>query len=473
MKNPANGRFTYGWSVAALVGIVSSALMAAAGNFTMTGPMGAARSEHTATLLTNGQVLVAGSIGYQSLSSAELYDPLTGTWGSAADLNTARGAHTATLLANGQVLVAGGVMDGSFTPLASTELYDPVGGGWTPTGDLNTGRLYHTATLLPYGQVLVVGGLSEPSGSRLASASAELYDPDSGAWNVARSMHTARVYFTATLLPNGKVLIVGGSDGLGYPTVYAGAELYDPSADSWTITGSMHARRYSHTATLLPSGKVLVAGGFDFNHTSETTIRVSSAEVYDPVTGVWTVTGSLNTAHANHTATLLPNGQVLVAGGYKPGGPYGDVITSSCEAYDPATGTWTVTGGFNTPRVHHTATLLSNGQVLVAGGVTPCGGFSLSSSELYDWTKPATVTPILLINPTKASSGAFQFRFTLTNAPNAPCSLLSVLSATNPSAPLTGWTWVGYPTEISPGLFQVSDPGATNAPQRFYRVTSQ
>src|SRR5581483_9519721 len=171
-------------------------------------------------------------------------------------------------------------------------------------------------------------------------------------WAATGSLNAARDSHTATLLPNGMVLAAGG---FGVSGVLASAELYDPASENWTSTGTLNTARAQHTATLLPDGMVLVAGGFDNG------INVSaSAELYDPASGTWTSTGSLNTARTSHTATLLPNGMVLVAGGF---GVSGDL--ASAELYDPASGTWTSTGSLNTARSLHTATLLPNGMVLV------------------------------------------------------------------------------------------------------------
>ena len=177
-------------------------------------------------------------------------------------------------------------------------------------------------------------------------------------WTATGSMGTARTGHTATLLQSGKVLVAGGSDGSVY---LSSAELYDPATGTWTSTGSLADARGNHTATLLPSGKVLVAGGLGSGFT-----YLSSTELYDPASGMWTATGSLGTARWGHTATLLPSGKVLVAGGFNAGS------LSSAELYDPASGTWTATGSMSTPRYGHTATLLPSGKVLVAGGIYFC-----------------------------------------------------------------------------------------------------
>jgi hypothetical protein len=241
-----------------------------------------------------------------------------------------------------------------------------LGGSFSTTGSLVVAREAHTATVLPNGKVLVVGGYN--SG---ALASAELYDPTTGAFSATGSMTTARYFPTATLLPNGKVLVAGGTDG---SLVVASAELYDPTTGTFSATGSMTSARYVHTATPLPGGKVLVAGGIDnFGNT------LPNAELYDPTTGTFSATGSMTTPRYQHTASLLPNGKVLV-----PGGADGSLVLASAELYDPTTGTFSATGSMTTARYVHTATLLPNGRVVVAGGYGS-SGFP-ASAELYDPT---------------------------------------------------------------------------------------
>src|SRR5215831_7747216 len=223
-----------------------------------------------------------------------------------ASLPNGRENHTATLLNNGKVLVAAGNVGD-----ATAVLYDPTTATWGFTGNLSTGRWGHTATLLSDGKVIVAGGADS---SRFGFAShIEVYDPATGIWTVSARLVTNRIYHTATLLRNGKVLIAAGSTHRQprlIPT--SDAELYDPSSGTSTATGSLSTARYDHSATLLANGKVLVAGGAtgDFGGG-----EVASAELYDPATGAWTFTGSMSFARSAHTATLLRNGQVLVAGG--------------------------------------------------------------------------------------------------------------------------------------------------------------
>ena len=230
-------------------------------------------------------------------------------------------------------------------------------------------------TLLPDGRVLVAGGSgsTERFGPKLASS--ELYDPAAGTWTVAGSMTERRHGHSATLLPNGTVLVVGGYDGRSNS-----AELYDPITGTWTRTGNLPEPFLGHSDILLSNGTVLIAGG-DVP-TGPGAIGSAHAAVYDPASGTWTATGNMNTARLAQAATLLPDGRALVSGGRSDGGP-GSATYASVELYDLDTRLWTPIADMTASRSGHTATLLPDGRVLVVGGVNDRGVDPLASAELF------------------------------------------------------------------------------------------
>jgi N-acetylneuraminic acid mutarotase len=293
------------------------------GTWAPTGSMATARESHTATVLADGRVLVAGGNSGGSFatifSSAEIYNPASGTWAPTGSMTHVRSGHTATLLNDGRVLVAGG-SDG--LPLASAEIYDPASDTWAATGSLSIARAGHTATLLGDGRVLVVGGVANSSATS-TQASAEIFNPASGTWAPTGSMATKRSSHTATGLADGLVLVTGGLtpvDTNGNIALTASTEIYNPATGSWTPTGSLTTARYRHTMTLLSDGRVLVAGGGNSGQ---------SAEIYAPASGTWAPTGSLTTFRSLHTATLLSDGRVLAAGGS------GNGTLASAEFFTP------------------------------------------------------------------------------------------------------------------------------------------
>jgi uncharacterized delta-60 repeat protein len=484
--------------------------------WTATGPLKKARSAHTATLLRDGRVLVAGGASSTEYpTDVELYDPATGTWTQASNsMATARSYHTATLLTDGTVLVAGGAF-GTYT--ASAEVYDSATGTWVPTGNsMSSGRAYHTATLLTNGKVLVAGGYDDSS---FYLSSANLYDPATGLWTPTEPLATARYGHIAVRLSDGRVLVAGGYGNAGS---LSSAELFDPATGTWTPVDSMNAARQLPSATLLPSGNVLVAGGYGNG------LALASAELFNPSTGKWTTTHAMAIPSYFHTATSLPDGRVMVAGGWNTN------EIARVELFDPWTGTWTTaSNSMAGARQVHTATLLPNGRVLVAGGRDSSGYLFTAElygngqaattvtlgnlSQTYDGApKPVSVTTtppglsvqlayngsanpptnagsytvigtvtdacyqgsttnLLVVSPAPSTlTGAKRlsdatFQFTFVNSPGAP---FSVLTTTNATLPLSAWTVLDGVTEIAPGQFQFTDPQATNYTQRFYLVRS-
>jgi hypothetical protein len=350
-------------------GMVAWAVPSLADGFSQAAPLTHARFAHTATLLTSGKVLVAaGATATDILNSAELYDPATNHWVDTGPLTAPRLRHTATLLPSGTVLVTGGIY--GLTTLASAELYDPATHTWSSAGSMSDARVGHTATLLPSGLVLVTGG---SNGTSIVRTS-DLYDPIHNTWSAGADQGNGRAYASATLMSSGSagVLLMGGEDASQQPR--GDGLFYELSIDNWVgPVGAFTVARKFHTATLLVSGKVLAAAGYDSS-------ALASAELYDPATSVWSTAGSLATARWSHTATLLPSGKVLVVAGVDPA----DNALTSAELYDPVANSWTTTGSLATARAQHTATLLPSGKVLVTGGQGAAPNFAdLASSELY------------------------------------------------------------------------------------------
>ena len=263
-----------------------------------------------------------GSDEAGAYKNTDLFDPGTGFFSVGPSTLDYRHNATATLLGNGKVLIAGGITnDVNHTRLATAELYDPVANSFAYTGSMHAARDFHVAAPLPNGNVLVAGG---GNGSGIALNSAEIYSPATGTFTLlAATMNERRDDATATLLTNGKVLIVGG---VNQDVPSGTAELFDYTNNTFTLVGATITPRHFHTATLLNDGRVLIAGGLDA--ATDTSHTLSDAQLYDPTTNTFTPTGSLNVGRFYHTATKLADGRVLVAGGYGVSG-----VTATAEIY--------------------------------------------------------------------------------------------------------------------------------------------
>lgn len=400
---------------------------ATANSWAPTGPMQVARSGQTATALPDGAVLVAGG----GTAAADLYDVQTGTFSPTGRMSTPRTDATATLLPSGLVLVAGGRHGGQ---LASAELYDPGTGTWSPTGSMLTARSSDTATLLPDGEVLVAGGGCNghhygcDGGSFLvALKSAELYDPTTGTWRKTGGMAVGRESFTATLLGDGNVLAAGGFHSCddSFCTDVASAEVYDPATGQWSPTRHLLAAREQATATLLPGGAVLVAGGLRLDPNGGRSTELTEAELYDPSSGRWSRTASMAEPHAGGTATELTNGWVLVTGG----------ATAASEIFEPHIDSWVSPDAMSTVRTDGTATLLADGHVLVTGGGDRAGQPQATAEVFLAGKGPlVTFTPAALsFGGQQVGSRSSAASFAVTNSGSGPLKVTGVaLSGAHP-----------------------------------------
>lgn len=331
--------------------------------------MSAARAAHTATPLSDGRILVAGGFAQEgSAQNAEVFEPGAGRFSQLPPMITPRHSHTATVLKSGKVLIVGGYGAGT-TTLATAEIFDPATNSFAPTGSLLTARANHTAVLLENGGVLVAGGAA-PGWNTLESA--ELYDPATGKFSSTGSMAAAREAHVAARLPDGRVLIAGGHRGRAPDiTLYSSAETYDPTTGVFTRVGDMRMRRHKHDAVLLPGGEVLINGGSDERDDRG---MYDSSELFDPKTGNFSAGPSMLLRRFKHlgSSIVLTSGLVLVSGG-----------APQAETYDPVIGRFVLVGGDARMAGQFSAVApLGNGEALITGGYGNGGG-PRSSAWLY------------------------------------------------------------------------------------------
>jgi MYXO-CTERM domain-containing protein len=338
------------------------------------------------TVLSSGRVLVAGGRTAAGITAtSHVYDPIANAWSATASMTTARSAHAAVLLRDGRVLVMGGGGNGlgAQAGLASAEILDPVAGTWSPAGTLATSRYYFSATRLRDGRVLVTGGVHPEviGGSTVYTtvAGAELYDPSSNAWSQAEPLATARHDHVATLLEDGRVLVTGGH-GADY---LRSTEIFDASTGHWSAGPDLSAGRDLATLTRLDDNTVVIAGG------SNSAGAVASAERYDPLANTWTTIGALATARFGHTAALLPTGELVVAGGF------GSTLPTTIELLDPATALWSPGGTLGAGRAYLQCAVQPDGRVLVGPGWQGAATY-VANADLLDFSSPVwTAGPAL------------------------------------------------------------------------------
>ena len=328
--------------------------------------------------LKNGKIMAVSGhpLEGKSIASAELYDPATGEWSNTGSLRQPRnGGNAATLLQDGRVLLAGG--HNNTEVVRGAELYDPATAKWNDAGTLSVAR-DPTATLLKDGRVFVAGGIDWYIDAGKVYALAELYDPKTGKWAATGSLRTARYAHQAVLLDDGRVLEVGGYQK--GDVLLASAELYDPKTGLWQTAGDLPSPRVAFGMVKLHDGRVLVAGGFTGSSWKKRAY-VASTALYDSKTGCWSETKPMKDKRAGFSITLLSDGQVLVAGGWAESG----LELKSAELFDPRTETWRPAAPMKVARRNHRATLLSDGNVLVIGGSNFLGGNYLRSCEIFSY----------------------------------------------------------------------------------------
>jgi hypothetical protein len=330
------------------------------------------RAQHTATLISDGRVLLVGgnTSPSEQLAEVEIFDPVSGNITQAAPLHTPRHGHTATLLPDGRVIVIGGANQQKGW-LDDAEIYDPSTDVWTVIPMLSSHGIEHTATLMIDGRVLVVGGAV---GSGEQTDRVDIFDPQSDTWFGAMPLESDRASHTAQLLEDGRVLVAGGGSVRGFP---AGGDalIYDPQLNSWTQTGAMVNMRISGKSVRLSDGRVLVVGGINLADTfgeNPTRYPLTSAEIYDPNTNIWTATGDLSQARVGHVLTLLQDNRVMVSGGARDWDccwSY-DSYAGEIEVYDPGAGLWYPINELPNPGVYSAGVLLADGRILISGGET-------------------------------------------------------------------------------------------------------
>jgi len=328
-----------------------------------------------------------------------------GSFTKVGDTVVGRNLCQVALLADGRVLVTGGTRTGESGTVFNreAELYDPATQSFTATGPMSTPRIDHASVTLKDGRVLVLGGTTN---GQAALNTSEVFDPAAGAFKVTATMGAPREAATASLLNDGRVLVAGGNFTQGEDFYFVvAAELYDPASDRFSISGRMKTPRINHTAQALPDGRVLIIGGLGEDPLGPNAIAVRDVEAYDPATGEFTVIGQLSEGRTQPQVTLLKDGKVLVSGGVGLDAQQNLVVSSTVEVFDPSSGTSSTPVPMSEPRRNHVAVTLTDGRVLLAGGTTSTG--STASADLFD-PASGTIAPTGTMTESRTQAGALR-----------------------------------------------------------------
>ncbi len=367
-----------------IIGILTLTVSLSAQQLIPSVPMSQARFNHATVLLNDGRVLVCGG-GTNGLSnvlkSTEIYDPISNTWTTAADMNSKRADFTATVLRDGRVLVCGGYNGSGCND--SAEIYDPISNAWTMVTPMAHVRYDHSAILMQDGRVLVVGQYSSVGACNPDNGDqfGEVYDPVSNIWTPTQMLSSGRSRTTLTLLPNGNVLLIGGRCEGGLCTMgnYSSeCLLLNPATLTWSVAGSLLNPRGIHQAFLMNNNKVLILGGENAGGVLNTT------EIYDITGNSWSAGPSMTTIRRQSGSILLPNNEIAVFGGLQStggAGPRTDVI----EVYNPTSNSWT-TSPLILPATWSSSSAINlhNGRVLLAGGFNDNSGTGVVDCFVYD-----------------------------------------------------------------------------------------
>jgi hypothetical protein len=444
--------------------VMTAAAASTPGSWAATGSLPLARGFAPAVLLNDHTVITAGGTDGNTFSAnAQRWS--AGTWASAGSLGHAVAGQVAALLPSGKALFAGGADAMSY--YTRGDLFDPVGGTWTHTPAMAHAHAYGVAASLTNGDVLVIGGYD--GGATFTTGAVDIYSASSGTWSAGSALPGPRYEFTATTLSDGRVLVAGGDDGSLAPgSALSSVEIYQ-SGSGWSAAESMKKVRLDDAAVLLKDGRILVAGGVDASGTA-----LNSAEVFDPKSGQWTLTGTMSSARAGFTMTVLPDGRVVAAGGYAANTSQ---ALASADLFDPTTSGWTATGSLITGRRYQDATSLGDGSVLVVGGHGAATDY-LASCEIYTppparITYPATtfhpIDPVRILDTRSANGLIGRFyshtprRFQVTTRGNVPSGAVAVTGIlTTTASTAQGYLTLGPVFTGAPSSSTLNFPAADN-----------